>query len=1236
MGMTWTKDQQKVIDLRNRNILVSAAAGSGKTAVLVERIIQLISASDNPVNIDELLVVTFTNAAAAQMRERISRAIEEKLEKEPANVHLQKQQTLVHNAQITTIHSFCLYIIRNYFHTIDLDPAFRIADEGELKLLKSDVLEELLEDFYEKGSEEFLNFAESYASGKSDAALTELILQLYEFSMSYPWPLKWLEQIKKPYETSSLEEMEEQDWMKVIKETIQLILEDVYLQMKEAHKICCLQDGPYMYEPAIEQDLKMLQGILEAASYQDLAENFQKTAYARLSSKKDETVSEEKKSLVKRKRDQMKKSIDDLKKQFFSMSPQKVLEITQQSREGVFVLIDLAKEFYRRLTSQKRMKNIVDFNDLEHFALEILVRETEGGVLQSEVAKGLAGHFEEIMIDEYQDSNLVQELLLSSISRVGRGRNNMFMVGDVKQSIYKFRLARPELFMEKYDCYTSEESENQKIDLHQNFRSRPEVLAGINQIFYQIMTKKLGNIVYDETAALHPGADYPSGEQDGMQEYNTELLLIDLDAQAGEEELPLSEDAQYTEKELEAKAIAVKIQELIGAMDVYDKHKKQYRKAEYRDIVILLRTLSGWEDVFAKVLTDMGIPAHTSSKTGYFSALEIRTVLSMLTVLDNPIQDIPLTAVLHSPFAGITIEELAELRAVYPQDTIWHAAKSYAESGVNHSLRDKLQSFFSFFYKLRAMVPYTAIHDMIAAVLKESGYRDYVSAMPAGEQRRANIDMLIEKAVAFERTSYKGLFHFVRYIEHLQKYDVDFGEAGIVGENENTVRIMSIHKSKGLEFPIVFAAGMSKNFNMQDARSKIALDVNLGIGVDYVDVQNRIKMPTLIKKAIQKRTALENLGEELRVLYVAFTRAEEKLIITGTVKKLEKKLAQAAAEASKQDIELGYTKIAGAGSYMDWLIAALIRHPVMKQVLEQYEINIDTDGELVRDFVNRAEYHVSLSDVSKLVNEEVEVQMEKEITKEIMFADIRKNQRQELKEELQERFHAAYPYADRASVRTKLSVSEIKKMSQQEETAEAVLLYEEPEIVPLLPEFMKEEKEVFGTDMGTAYHKILELLDFQKIENSEDLVSCLMDLKADRRAASSLELVNKTKIEKFLTSDLGKRMREAAGKQKLVKEQPFVLGVPAFEVLKQEPSNAGGPEEETVLVQGIIDVYFEEEDGLVVVDYKTDKVRSMKALENRYKIQLHYYAAALEQITGMRVKEKIIYSFALNSYRQIK
>ena len=1211
MGVTWTESQKQVIDLRKRNILVSAAAGSGKTAVLVERILKKIT--DDKVDIDKLLIVTFTNAAAAEMRERIRDAIEKKLEEEPENEHLQRQFTLVHNAQITTIDSFCLYVIRNYFYKIDLEPNFRVADEGELSLLRSDVLEQVLEAHYASGQQEFLNFVTGYGGAKNDHAIQDMILKMYAYAQSYPWPEEWLASCRSVYTFTEEADMERTLWMKRLLDSLATALLDCLHQMERALLLCEEPDGPYMYADAVREDIRCLEKIKASEGYTAFGEalNAYTEAFPKLAAARKFEGSTQKKELVQNIRNTMKKEVKDMRDKFFFKEPQEIFQDMKKTAPAAEMLIALTEEFAACFAGEKKNKNLVDFSDMEHFALQILVDgETKK---PTETADEFAALFDEIMIDEYQDSNYVQETLLRAVSRERFGQNNLFMVGDVKQSIYRFRLARPELFMEKFDTYQTTEGDCQRVDLQKNFRSRNEVLSGVNDIFYKIMCRDLGNVVYDENAALYPGASYP--EQGDVQMFAMEVLAAEEDS-----------TGDMSREEMEAHMIAARIREMQknGQM-VTDKADGELRPIEYRDIVILLRSVSGTADTFVKVLMDEGIPAFTMSRTGYFSAVEIQTVLNMLRVLDNPMQDIPLAAVLHSPIGGFSGEELAKIRAVSSQRTFYESILSYPafpldettegeaegkkaekEQGVDPELQKRLRDFLDMLDRFRAKVPYTPVHELIIQLLDETGYLSYITALPAGEQKRANVQMLIEQAIHYEDTSYKGLFHFVRYIEKLHKYDVDYGEADIVNENENAVRIMSIHKSKGLEFPVVFAAGMGKHFNMQDTRSRLILHPELGIGLDCMNAVRRTKTPTLLKRALARQTDEENLGEELRVLYVALTRAKEKLILCGCLKDVEEKLAEYRQDAVRNDT-LSFLSRSSARCYFDWVLPALYSYR------EKYDVRIFRKEDMLAGEIQEA--------LQVLLTRE-------QVKKAAKTAD------EEMIKRVKERLSFCYPYEAEKDIKTKVSVSEIKheRMQFDEDELATVQWYEDAgNKEEIIPDFIeKRDKVNRGALRGSAVHLVMQCLPFAEAPVGGErkqmyawIAGELEKLKAAGRLDETMyELVKIPMIAEFFASPLAARMVEAEKQGGLRREKAFVLGIPAGEIWNCDS-------EELVLVQGIVDAFFYEDGDIILMDYKTDSVERPQQLIARYQSQLDLYARALEKATERTVRQKIIYSFHL-------
>lgn len=1284
MGITFTETQRKVIEQRGCNLLVSAAAGSGKTAVLVERIVEMVCEGENPVDIDRLLVVTFTNAAAAQMREKVSRALNERLSRDPENEHLQRQTTLLYNAQITTIDSFCLFILRNQFHTIGLDPGFRIAEEGEVRLLRGDVLSGVIEEAYGREEPSFLHCMEYFSVGSRDEAVEKEVLKLYDFAMSMPFPEKWLAERKEDYRFMSdggdeREEILSLPFAAVFMEHVRFVLSGCVEKLSAALRLCEEPDGPYFYAPLLEKEREMAGKLLAACAggapeYDVLCGAFGAVAFDRLPSKRDASVSTVKREAAKALRDSVKGALTELRTLFFSGSAEQAYGQMESCQAAVSALADLTLAFKAAFDAAKRERNILDFDDIEHFALQVLLREEEGNYVPTETALAYRSRFHEILIDEYQDSNLVQEYLLSCISGESEGRYNRFMVGDVKQSIYKFRLARPELFLEKHEAYGQAGENAMRIDLHQNFRSRGEILDSVNAVFARIMGKEAGGIVYDDNAALHPGASYPQREEGLPEESSnvTELLLFQ------EQEAP----AELSVKEQEAYGVAARIKTLLKEFQVTDKETGQLRRTSYRDIVILLRTLSGWDEVFKRVLEEEGIPVHVTARTGYFAAAEVQELLHFLRILDNPLQDIPLYGVLHTYLGGFSEEEIARVRAAFPRKKYLYDALTACGAGrtedegqtgidertgiegqtggaerevntgqaqneqgegssvsrVDARLRGKITDFLEKMARYRELSVYLSVHELLQTILRESGYLHHVAARPEGNKRRANVEMLLVKAADYEKTSYFGLYHFLRYMEQLEKYEVDYGEAAVQDENADVVRIMSIHKSKGLEFPVCFVSGLAQSFRKKEAGGALVVDVDAGIGVDYVDPVGRIRSKNLRKNAVSVKLKRDNLAEELRILYVAMTRAEEKLIMTGIVKDPEKTAASLLPLRRRERKLLAYDVLFGQDSYLTLLLSAFSGNQCLDGLYEACEMEPDMSGP---EYAENMGFFVKLTGWDYVVEEKIEETFSgMEAKRKLLSAKRRGEEDENLMTELSHRFSYEYPHGNLKDLYTKTTVSELKMAGMREEDEPAALLFEEKPAVPYLPKFLKGDERVSGSMRGSAFHKVMELFDFTRLtrevnfdrEAAEALLREQLEgmRREGRLSQEYYEAVSVPKLVGFLTGSAALRMADAARVGKLYKEQPFVMGLPASRL------GDGFPSEETVLIQGIIDVFFEEEDGFVVLDYKTDAVSSPEELVKRYQVQLVYYSEALEQISGYPsesgskpVKERILYSFRL-------
>ena len=1196
--MKWTADQQKVIDARHQNVLVSAAAGSGKTAVLVERILELVLDVEHPIDIYRLLIVTFTNAAAEEMRTRLYEALLQRAAKEPENRHLRRQLQLVFRAQVSTIDSFCLYILRNYPEKADIDPAFRLMDRGESKLLESDVMTRLLEEEYGESRESFLEFLEGFSGGKTDEGVSSLVLSLYHFSRSHPWPEKWLASCVEKCGIESAEALYGSDWCSWYLTQARLQLQGI---IDRYRKICRMCESPLVPESflhAYQMDIGKLEGAGEFGSYREAREKIQGIEWQKQPSKSKKSGYDEALQVkIQGKRKALKERFQKLQ-DYFSETEEGILAEIRASQGSIRELCRLTGRFAELYSEEKKKRGIADFSDLEHTALSILYENGE----PTDAARELSERFEEIMIDEYQDSNRVQEALLTAVSRIPSGRYNMFMVGDMKQSIYRFRMADPSLFTEKYAVYTREESERRLIELSQNFRSRREVTRSVNWFFFQLMQRTVGGIEYDLHSALYCGAEYPP-EEKGSTRYRTEILLADTED--APEELPGIE--------AEALMIADKIRALVSeAFPVTERSKggeTVLRPVEYRDIVILLRTASGQDQVIQQVLEEQGIPVYAESRGGYFDAQEVRLALNLLSVIDNPMNDIPLAAVLHSALFGFTADELARIRALSPVSSVgngfYGALLAYSPEDA---LQEKIRDFLSQLKSWRQAGVSLSLSMLLRRLYRETGLLSYVSALPGGDRRKANLMALLSKAADFEKTSYHGIFHFIRYVEKLRKYQADEGEQNTVSDRDNVVRIMTIHKSKGLEFPVVFLAGCGKTMNASDERQRIILHQDFGIAADLADPKKRLRKKTFMRSVFGERNRVERLGEEMRVLYVGMTRAKEKLFLTAAVKDREK-ILQCAEDWEELPGKLSYGEISGASSYLDWILAAAGKNGPVSMELVPAE-------QLVR---SREEQELqSLMDYASLKKEILSDREGEEL----------------LTKALKERF--SFRYDDSLSrVYATISVSALKAAAYREEERESAALVDDREGsgLPVSGQAADSQKGpapfvalgqgIRGAARGTLYHSMMEKIDPHRPAKEQlDALLSSGEISAEERQA-----VFPPKIDAFFSSELGKRFIRAYDRKEGFRERQFIIGIPApmvYPELKDTKESA-----EMLMLQGVVDLYFEEDGELVVVDYKTDAVSEEETLLQRYRIQLELYARALEQATGKRVKEKWIWSFAL-------
>ena len=1099
--------------------------------------------------------------------------------------------------------------------------------------------------------------------------LEQHILNLSRYAGSFPWPAEWLEERKNDYAAGDMEALVHSDYGQYLTERVNRTVEGCLEKLREVKRLCELPDGPYMYGELTEAEIEQLERLTSCKDMEEQAAKVPTVTFGRLPSKKDDSVDPAKRELAKAIRNSVKDTLSDLSESYFKTPLELAVEQGKACREPLRILLDLVLEFDRRLLAAKQERHLIDFSDMEHYALQILLKrekveesggtgtdrtETKYRIVPSDVAMEYRQYFQEILIDEYQDSNLVQEYLLSAISGEEEGRYNRFMVGDVKQSIYKFRLARPELFLEKYDTY-QEAGDLCRIDLAKNFRSRIQVVDAVNDVFSRIMSREIGGIAYDDKAALYPGAVYPAQEDPA---YGSELLLIRKPEKGEREESGIGE--QHAEgagvlvdydnvRQLEALAIAARIKQLKGSLQVMEKSTGELRPVRYSDMVILLRTTSGWDEEFKKILEQQGIPVYITSKTGYFGALEVQELLQFLRVLDNPRQDIPLFGVMQSVFGGFTQEEIAQIRSggeghSRKRMTLYEALKEVAQSGrtveegeeisagesagEEAELSQKADTFLQRIGHYRDLTPFTSIRDLLQRILDDYDYLNYVTALPAGSKRRANVEMLLTKASAFEKTSYFGLFHFIRYMEQLEKYDVDYGEADTLDENADVVRIMSIHKSKGLEFPVVFVSGLSKRFNMQDANQSLIVDMDLGVAVDYVDSVRRIKNKTLRRTVLSAKMKEDNLAEELRVLYVALTRAREKLILTAVLDKADEKWELAQMTGQER---LTYLDFCEAGSYMDFLLPILPKTGIAVKTLRTEDLAAEELGEQLRMGDRREQLRLIACGETPLTG------------------DPEENERKLM--HLRERFAYQYPHPGLQKLYTKTTVSELKIAAMAEKDEAAFHTFEEKEVVPYIPGFRREQEKVSGAVRGNVFHRVMELLDFTYLFTESGMFTgCPNNYEEYRRGLDKNRLQNRLeeflqretislrlteeyakavslpKILNFLEQELAYRMWRAQEQGLLYREQPFVLGIDAKRL---DPDL---PEGEKVLIQGIIDVFFIEDGEIVLLDYKTDVIDSLEALWNRYNVQIQYYEEALTKLMQMPVKERILYSFYLEKY----
>ncbi len=1206
----WTNEQLQAIQEKNSNILVAAAAGSGKTAVLVERIIHKII--DEQMDIDKILVVTFTNAAASEMRERILEAIYKKLEENPENVHLQRQIILLNKASICTIHSFCLDVIHNHFYEIDLPSNFKIADTAEIDLLKQEVLDDLFEQKYTENDKNFIELLENYTNYRGDEALQELVLKIYKFIQSSPFPIKWLQ------EKLELLKIEDKDisqtiWGKLIIQTVDDDIQESIMQLEVTKSKMALYPEMTKFYQTISEDIINLQDLQKYNSWDELYIKLLNFNFSKWPV--DKKVINDLKEDSKERRDKVKKHIKEKTAKLLSCSQEQAVKDLKIITPILEKLSNLITEFTKNFAEKKKEKNCIDFNDIEHFALKILLDENNN---PTEVAKKYKEKFEEIAIDEYQDSNLVQEAILTSISK----GNNIFMVGDVKQSIYKFRQARPELFLQKYDEYKNKEEKTQednlKIQLFRNFRSRQNILNITNLVFETIMSKELGDINYNENEYLNYGANYPEPEEIKNYAGIAELDIIDLKEDesitAFEGEEDEEEQERVEDDVLEAKFVANKIQELLNSnYMVFDK-KQGYRKIRPKDIVILLRATSNLSPIYEKELSDLELPVFSDTSGTYLDTVEIQTILSVLKIIDNPLQDIPLVVVLRSSICNFTDNDLITIRLT-DRNCNFYEALIKTRLICEGDLKNKIESFLEKLEKWKSISQYMPLDEFIWQIYLDTGYYQYVGLLPNGAMRQANLKTLFEKAKQYEKASFKGLFNFIQFIDKLKKQNGDLASAKLIGENEDVIRIMSIHKSKGLEFPVVFLCNSHKKFNMQDLNDNILLHQDIGFGPTIMDTTRKIKYSSIAKDAIKLKMKQETLSEEQRILYVALTRAKEKLYITGRSKDFTKYVQdknKVLEMYESENIKLDAKLMKKANSYLDWLMYVYLFNQGRTITLkgESYKLsdiitlNVSNKKDLLK----------------ALAKEEVVEQIDLKEKIEQILKNKSDEENKKSEQALKELLEWKYDYIVDTTLPTKSSVTKIK---QEKIKLEEILKGIESEEVEYkksyTPKFMQEDKKISSAEKGTLVHLCIQRLDERKDYELKDIQNIILNLvEKEIITQNEADAIDVNLIYQYTKSQLFEELRKA---KEVHKEQPFYINIPAKDVVSEAENS-----KKNILVQGIIDLYYiDKNDNLVLIDFKTDYIsnepNAKEKILDKYKVQLEIYKTALEQALNRKTSK---------------
>ncbi len=1191
MANKWTNEQLSAITQKGNNILVAAAAGSGKTTVLVERIIRKII-NDN-VDIDKILVVTFTNAAASEMRERILTALYKQIDEDPLNQRLRKQIVLLNKASICTIDAFCLDIIRNNFFEIGASSNFRIADNTELELLKQEAIEETFEELYLENDDEFNKLIELYAGYKDDENLKNIILKIHNYIQSAPFPEDWLEEQIEKFNMNDIEDFSQTEWGKIILKNFRdEVLNSIQILESSKHQLDMITELS-KFSLVVADDINQLKFL------EQNWDNWER-AYEIANNLKFKTWPTDKKVVSNLKED-TKKARDNVKKRISKAISQTFIYNTEEAVEDINAMYPILKKikdvtlkFMEKFSEKKSNKNIMDFSDIEHYALKILLKKDENGIYQkTEVAKKYEEKFNEIAIDEYQDSNLVQEYILTSISN----GKNIFMVGDVKQSIYRFRQAKPELFLDKYQKYGLEPNEyGQKIKLFKNFRSRENILDTTNLIFSDIMSADFGEIEYDESEYLNLGATYEEPTESVEFAGKTELDIIDLKKEENEDGEEIEEDnsSELLEKtEIEAKFVANRIQELIKSKyQVYDR-KTGYRDITYKDIVILLRATSNTANVFEKELLNLNIPVFSDQAENYLESIEIRTITSLLKIIDNPYRDIPLVTVMRSIIGDFTDNELIEIRLTQNEGYFYDSLKEAKTSQkIDSKLKEKVINFLDKLNKWREEERYLPLNEFIQKIYEETDYYNYVRLMPNGQVRKANLKMLLDRAKDYEKISFKGLFNFIRYLEKVKSSNSDLSSAKVIGENENVVRIMSIHKSKGLEFPVAIISRTDKKFNQKDLNESILLHQDIGFGMQYINYDRKIEYTTATKEAIKIKTKEESIAEEMRILYVALTRAKEKLIITGVENDFTKSIEQKKELLEiyeKENDKINHLVLKKYLSYLEWVELVYLNH---KDIENQITLN-----KIAKKDVLKAEE-----------NQEEQEKKDIELPGKIDY------------EKINEILNWQYKYKEMTNIQSKMSVTKIKELKNNEA--------QNQQHIEIKPKFMLDKTKVSSAERGTITHLILQKLDFTKEYSREELAQFVNNLCTKNIITQiQKDSINIDKIYQIINTQFIKNLKKA---KEIKKETPFYTYINTKEIYNTQNS-------ENILVQGIIDLYYiNQQNEVILVDYKTDYVEgSGEELIDKYKVQLEIYKKALEESLKEKVKYVYIYSIYLNKEIEI-